>query len=239
MKIHQLIFALTATLAFSVFQSCSKSETNDLQEAQYCLNKATAGQAKACVTSIASNVSAYSSSLKCAAIFISEGYGSAASLATSVDTLKNPSGCGGGCSATVDAAAAFNFHSSGVTIPNSTDLATASEAFSLCNASGVKFYAQISSLFQLGTLTANIAGTATPTGLQVEAALAATDSATLGNLVITTYAAVCTDTAKASDATKAYCAELASTLAKSPTSSAVDIGACLKKLLATPGSTCP
>lgn len=240
MKIRQLFFALTATLTFTTFQSCSKSDTNALQEAQYCLNKAAAADAKACVAGIAANTTSYSNSLKCAAIFISEGYGSASSLATSVDTLKNPTGCGGGCSATVDAAAAFNFHSSGSTTPNATDLATAAEAFSVCNASNVKFYAQISSLFQLGTITANIAGTSTPSPAAVKAALTTADATTLGNLVLTTHASVCTDVTNASDATKAYCTELSSTLTKS--SSQTDpaiIGACLKLLLATPGTNCP
>lgn len=236
---HRLFFTVTAALSVFTFQSCQKSDTNALQEAQYCLNRASAGEARSCVAGIASNTSAYSNSLKCASIFISEGYGTAASLASSVDTLKNPSGCSGGCSATVDAAAAFNFHKSGVTTSDATDMATAAEAFSICNASGVKFYAQISSLFQIGTLTANVAGTQTPTPLQVEAALAAVDPATLGNLVLTTHASVCSDLTNASDATKAYCAELSATLTASNSTDPAVIGACLKLKLATPGAACP
>lgn len=245
MKMHRLFLTVTAALTFMTFQSCQKSDTNALQEAQYCLNKASSGQARGCVAGIASNTSAYSKSLKCAAIFISEGFGSASSLATALDTINTPGTCPGGCSSTVNAMATFNFKSAGVTLPaeRAANNVTAADAFSECSGSGVKSYVTISSLFKIGTMTSMIAyglngPGAAPTPAQLEIAIAAMDDATVGSLVITTSAAVCADTTNASDATKTYCAELAVALA-SPTGTPASIGACMKAKLANPsGPSC-
>ena len=245
MKMHRIFLTVTAALALFTFQSCQKSDTNALQEAQYCLNKASAGTAKACVAGIASNVSAYSKSLKCAAIFISEGFGSASSLATALDSINSaaPGGCAGGCSSTINTMSTFKFSSGGITTPaeRAVNNATAADAFAECSASGVKSYVTISSLFKIGTLTSMIAyglnGPATPTAAELETAIASMDNATVGDLVITTSAAVCADTTNASAATKAYCAELATALA-SPTATPAGIGACMKAKLANPAAVC-
>lgn len=234
MKTNRKILALAAALTLITFQSCQKSDTNNLQQAQMCLNKAAASEAKACVTGISSNTSSYASSLKCAAIFISEGFGAASSFTTAIDSLNSASGCGGGCSSTVSAISSLKFHSSGGAIPNSTDVATAAEAFTVCNASNVKFYSQISSLFNMGTLTASFA-VANPTETDIKNALGSISPATLGNLVLSTSASVCTDIANASDSTKKYCADLASAINGS-TDPAI-VGACLVKILKK--LTCP
>ena len=238
MKISKLIFSLTATLAFITFQSCQKSDLNNLQEAQFCLNKATAGTAKACVTSIASNTTSYANSLRCSAIFISEGYGAANAFATALETMNSPGTCTGGCSSTVSALGTFKFTSAGVTAQGQIDNnATAAEAFTVCSASGLKSYTTIGSLFKIGTLAAMAAGLTNPTPDQIEAAIGGLSAQTLGELVITTSAAVCTDTTNASSATKTYCAELAAALT-SPAGTPASIGACLKLKLATPGTAC-
>lgn len=243
MKTNRFFLTVTAALAVFTFQSCQKSDTNALQEAQYCLNRASASEARACVAGIASNTTAYSSSLKCASIFISEGFGSAASLATALDSINSPApgGCTGGCSSTINTMSTFRFTSSGTTTGPQRDAnnATAADAFAECSASGVKSYVTISSLFKIGTLASMIAygTTATPTVADIENAIATMDDATMGNLVITTSAAVCTNTTDASDATKAYCAELATALA-SPTATAAGIGACMKAKLANPAAVC-
>ncbi len=243
MKMHRLFFTVTAALSVFTFQSCQKSDTNALQEAQYCLNRASAGEARSCVAGIASNTSAYSSSLKCAAIFISEGFGSANSLATALDSINSPppGGCAGGCSSTVNTMSTLRFTSSGVSTlaERNANNAIAADAFSECSASGVKSYVTISSLFKIGTLASMIAYgvTASPTTADLETAIGTMDDATMGNLVITTSAAVCGDTTNATDSTKAYCAELAAALA-SPAGTPASIGACMKLKLATPGANC-
>lgn len=243
MKMPRIFFTVTAALTIFTFQSCQKSDTNALQEAQYCLNKASAGEAKACVAGISSNTTAYSSSLKCAAIFISEGFGAASALATALDSINSPGTCPGGCSSTVNALTTFKFASAGTATPTqrAANNTTASEAFVECSASGVKSYVTISSLFKIGTLTAMIAFPTivgvTPTAAELEAAIATLDNATIGDLVIITSAAVCADTTNASNATKAYCAELATALA-SPTATPAGIGACMKAKLANPAAIC-
>ena len=240
---HRLFLTVTAALTFMTFQSCQKSDTNALQEAQYCLNKASAGQARGCVAGIASNTSAYSKSLKCAAIFISEGFGSASSLATALDSINSapPGGCAGGCSSTINTMSTFRFTSSGTSTlaQRNANNATAADAFAECSASGVKSYVTISSLFKIGTLASMIAYgiTATPTAGDLQTAISSMDNATMGDLVITTSAAVCGNTTDASAATKAYCAELATAMA-SPTATPAGIGACMKSKLANPGLPC-
>lgn len=244
MKTHRIFLAVTAALTVFTFQSCQKSDTNALQEAQYCLNKSSAGDARGCVAGIASNTSPYSKSLKCAAIFISEGFGSAASLATALDSINTPGTCPGGCSSTVNAMSTFNFKSAGITTApqRAANNVTAAEAFTECSGSGVKSYVTISSLFKIGTMTSMIAyglngPGAAPTPAELEAAIAAMDDAVVGDLVITTSAAVCADTTNATDSTKAYCAELATALA-SPAGTPASIGACMKAKLANPAAVC-
>lgn len=235
MKNHKSIFALTAVfLTLAVFQSCQKSDTSNLQEAQFCLNKASAANARNCVTSIASNVTPYADSLRCSAIFISENFSTPAQFISAIDTL-NGTGCGGTCSSTLNALTTFNF-SGGAS--NAANTATANEAFTVCTKSGVKFYAQISSMFKLGTLAKIASGLSNPTASDIETAIGTLDAATLGDLVVATSAAVCTDTTNASEETKKYCAELA--LAKTGGATAASIGACLKAKLADPTLTvCP
>lgn len=235
MKNHKLIFALTAAfLTLAVFQSCQKSDTNNLQEAQFCLNKATAASARGCVTSIASNTTSYADSLRCSAIFISENFSTPAQFTDALNTINNPGSCAGGCSSTINALTTFNF-SSGV--DNAANTATANEAFGVCTKSGVKFYAQISSMFKLGTLAKIASGLSNPTATDIETAIGTLDAATLGDLVVTTSAAVCANTTDASAETKTYCAELAAAMA-SPTATPAGIGACMKAKLANPAAVC-
>lgn len=239
MNVQKLFFALSLLIAFTGFQSCQKSNTNALQEAQYCLNKASASEAKACVAGIASDVSSYASSLKCASIFISEGYGSASSLATALESMNTAGTCAGGCSPSVNALTTFKFNSAGVATPadRATNNANATEAFTVCNNSKVKSYTTISSLFKIGTLAAMAVGVANPTADEIKGVLNSLDNATVGDLVISTTATVCADTTNASTATIAYCKELTAAMA-SPTATPAGIGACMKLKLETPTATC-
>jgi hypothetical protein len=243
MNNYKILLALTVALATSSLLSCQKTQTDELQNAQLCLNKAAPSAAKACVTNIASNTTAYASSLRCAAIFISEGYNTPSSFLNAIDSINQAGNCGGGCSSTVNALNSFRFISSGVTTaPQRTaNNETAAEAFVQCSASGVKFYTQLGSLFKIGTLTGMLAyattGGTTPTQDQIKTELANLPAATVGDIVIGTYSTVCSDLTGASDATKAYCADLKKAI-EAPTATPTGIGACLKAKLANPAAVC-
>lgn len=229
MNNYKIVLALTAALAITTFSSCQKTQTDELQNAQLCLNTAAPSAAQACVAKIASNTTAYASSLRCSAIFISEGYNTPSSFLNAIEAINSPETCTGTCSSTVNALTTFHF---------STDL-LAAQAFTECGASGVKFYTQLSSLFKIGTAAFVILGSpgTTPTADDIAGAIATIPDATMGEIVINTYASVCTDLTSASDATKSYCAELKVAI-EAPTATTAGIGACLKAKLANPVPAC-
>lgn len=233
----KLILGLYITISWIGLQSCQKSEINNLQDAQLCLNTATAANAKACVAGIESNKTAFADSLRCSSIFISEGFGSPAELYNALNQIS-------GGSSTSSALVGFSFSGAGNSTPEgrATNSATATEAFTVCSQSDVKFYAQISSLFKIGTLTtmyANIPITEATDIATINAALDLIPNATLGEIVTTTYTTVCTNMATdAPESTKEYCAEL--NLALTSTGSTDNIGSCLKARLKDPNLTaCP
>ena len=218
----KIIFA--ALLTLTIF-SCQKSETNDLQDAQLCLNTAAAADAQNCVSKIASNTSENAYKLRCSAVFISKGFGSPTSFISAMDQIKN-----GGTtdqSGTMAAMATLNF---------GLDTAAANSAFSECSNSGVGIYAQISSVFKIGTLFSALLPPATPgsplTPAQLEGVIAGVSDADVGNVIISTYGTSCGDTTNASDSTKQYCTELAAAIAAG--SSPAVIGASFKNKLANP-----
>jgi len=245
MKNQKLLFAFTLILSLISFQACQKSDTSNLQEAQFCLNTATADTARGCVSKIAANTTAYADSLRCSAIFISEGFSTPADFINAMNSINNPgdAGCSGGtCSSTINALVAFSFNSGDLSDPavRSANNATAAEAFTVCSNSNVKFYAQVSSLFKIGTLATMAASLTNPSAADIEAAISGLDAATLGEIVISTSASVCTGTDEnpsVQTETEKYCAELAAALA-SPTPGPAGIGACLKAKLADPAAVC-
>lgn len=219
---------LISFLTLTMFSCKKTTEVNDLQEAQLCLNTAAATDAKNCVAKIASLTSENAYKLRCAAVFISEGFGSPTSFISALDQIKN--GGTGGYSGSIAAMGTLNFGS------DSTATASANEAFDICSLSGVGVYSQISSIFKLGTNLCVLAGGATdPASLAAQAS--SLDSATVGAIVQTTYASACSDLTTASDSTKQYCSELSTALAAGATPTA--IGACLKFKLANPNLACP
>ena len=223
----KLILASILTIAFF---SCQKSETNDLQDAQLCLNTAAASEAQNCVAKISSNTSENAYKLRCAAVFISKGFGSPVSFISAMDQIKNGSnaaGCSGGaCSGTLVAMGTLNF---------GTDTASADSAFLQCSASGVGIYAQISSIFKIGTLLSAVGLGTDPANL--ETALATISAADLGAVVQATYASTCQNTTGASESTVQYCTELAAAMASGST--AASIGLCMKNKLNDPAFVCP
>lgn len=236
---------LAAVFGFLMLSSCQKGDSNDLQEAQSCLNTAPAASARACVDKIANDNSAAANSLKCSAIFISEGYGAASSFVDAIESINNTGGCTGGCSSTVNALNALSFKSGNVAgdaNARTKNNQTAAEAFNVCSKANVKFYTQISSLFKIGTEVAMLAyaagiGGTTPTENEIKAQISNMDAEPLGQLVTTTYNSACQDTQNASDATKKYCAELQTAIAGYSTNT--QIGNCLKIKLADPNAACP
>jgi hypothetical protein len=227
-KTTQILSA--AVLSFTLF-SCQKSNNNDLQDAQLCLNKAAASEAQNCVAKIVSDTSENAYKLRCAAVFISKSFGSPTSFVSALDQIKNggnAAGCSGGvCSGTLAAMSTLNF---------GTDAASADQALSNCTNSGVGIYAQISSIFKIGTLLVITAGGATST-TSLETALATADPAAIGAVVQATYASSCQNTSSASQSTQQYCTELAGAIASGSTPTA--IGQCLINRLNNPAATCP
>lgn len=224
--------------------SCAKSDKNDLKEAQMCLNNSTPSTARSCLDKISSDSSAQAYKLRCAGIFISEGFNTPSSFITALDQINNSSGgCTGGCSSTITAVSSLTFKNNDNT--SSTDRARsnsiADEAFNACSLSGTSIYLQISSLFKIGTYAANIAyqanGGATPTADQIKTAISSISDSDMGAIASTTYASSCSNLTTASDATKKYCAELGAAVNSGNSQAAV--GACLKAKLADPNHVCP
>ncbi len=219
---------ILALLMSASILSCQKSDSNDLQDAQTCLNNSAPTQARSCVENIKSINSASSYKLQCAAIFISEGFGSATTLISTMQKINENETCIGTCSSTLSVMSVFNFSSNTI----------ADEAFSVCENSESKGYTQISSLFKIGTLLRVLAGVANPTPDQLKGQLGNLPAADLGEIVLQTYAGSCANVADQSDSSKKYCDELAASIGNFG-SNTNNIGACLKKKLDNPAATCP
>lgn len=244
-----LVSAALIVTASTLF-SCQKSATENLKDAQLCLNTSAPTEARGCLSKIEGDTSALANKLRCSAVFISEGFNTPASFITALDSLKTPTGCGGGCSSTVTAVTALSFDSgnnvggSAPAVANrQRNLDVSVEAFNYCELSETPIYFQISSLFRIGTLASmtaysvgGVAGAA-PTETEIKAALSTLPNDQLGAIAISTYAATCQDVANASDSTKTYCAELAAAQS-SGDGSANDVGVCFKAKLNNPAAVC-
>lgn len=230
------------TLNF-LFFSCAPSEKNDLKDAQMCLNTSPASEARNCLTKIASDSSAQAYKLKCAAVFISEGYNTPSSFIDALDQLSSkPGSCTGGCSSTINALTSLTFKNddnASATDRAQSD-AVADEAFEYCSKSETSIFLQISSLFKIGTKAANIAFSLTSgaanTADTIKNAIGQISDADMGSIVQSTYSSSCQDTSSASDSTKKYCAELSTAVSGGATNE--QIGACMKAKLANPSATC-
>lgn len=237
--VQKLIFVF-ATTAFLF--SCAKSEKNDLKDAQLCLNSASGSEALACVDQISSDTSPQAYKLRCSAVFIAEGFKSPTSFVSALDKINNNSGsCTGGCSSTVSAISSLSFSKSASDQTRSESVANT--AFSHCSLAGTPIYMQISSIFKLGTMTANLAyqangGTSTPNEDEIKAALSSLPPAEIGELTISTYNSTCQNTESSSDAIKKYCKELEAAV-NSPTGTPASVGSCLINKLIDPSFICP
>ncbi len=228
-----LFSLLTATLI-----SCQKSDTNDLQDAQLCLNTAPASEAMNCVSKISDNTTENAYKLRCSAVFIANGFGSPASFITALDQIQNGSnnaGCAGNCSGSLAAMTSLNFGSTGG--PTGAAMTAANTAFSECNNSGVGIYSQISSLFKIGTLLTTTAGSTNITNIEsAAAALAGASAEVVGEVIQATYTSACTDVTNASESTKQFCTEASTAISGGATP--IKIGQCFTKKMADPTFDC-
>ncbi len=244
-----LIAAALIITTTSLF-SCQKSATENLKDAQICLNTSAPAEVRGCLSKIEGDTSALAYKLRCSAVFISEGFNTPASFITALDSLKTPTGCGGTCSSTVSAVTALSFDSGNNAGPSAPAVANRQrnldvsvEAYNYCELSETPIYFQISSLFRIGTLASmtafsvtGVAGTA-PTETEIKAALTALPNDQLGAIAIATFEATCQNLETASDSTKTYCAELAAAQS-SGDGSANDVGVCFKAKLNNPAAAC-
>lgn len=248
MKHYKKILTLTGFIAATFLFSCQKkTATNDLQDAQLCLNKADEGSAMACVDKISSDSSALAYSLRCSAIFITQGFGDAVSFIDALDSINGGSGsCTGGCSSTVSALNALKFEAAGISTGTERDanVAAATEAFEQCSQADAKIYTQIASLFKLGTLTSMLAysivgtgGALTEDDLKTALTSGSMDASTVGAIVTVTYENTCQNTEDASDSTIAYCTELQKAVDGGATEA--QIGQCLIEKLKDPSYSVP
>ena len=99
------------SLLITAFFSCQKSATENLKDAQLCLNSSAPAEARGCLSKIEADTSALANKLRCSAIFISEGFNTPASFISALDKLNAPGTCGAGCSSTVNAVTALSFKS--------------------------------------------------------------------------------------------------------------------------------
>ncbi len=232
---NQITKAILFLFLTSAFVSCTKSDTNDLQDAQLCLNTAPASEAMNCVSKISSNTTENAYKLRCSAVFIANGFGSPSSFITALDQIKNGSnnaGCTGSCSGSLAAMSSLNF---GTT---QSDLDEATLAFNECKNSGVGIYSQISSIFKIGTLLAKTAGSVDVGNLETAAAaLTGASAEVVGEVVQATYASACADPTNASESTQQYCSELSTAISGGATSQS--IGECLLGKMADPAHVCP
>lgn len=235
-------------LVFSLV-SCQKNDTDLMQEAQACLNNSPASQARSCVSQISSVSTPAAFKLKCAAIYISEGFGAASSLITALNKINDngASGCTGNCSSTIAVMHSFKFSSGDNSQPSNRtrNLATADEAVTTCGQTGSKAYVQISSLFKLGTL-ASMTAYATPGGVagaeptedEIKAAVASLSNDDVGTIAATTYQITCIGNENPSDATVKLCTELETAIGTHGTNYTA-IGDCLKHKLVDTTYVCP
>lgn len=242
MKKIKLLLPFAAVLMTTALYSCKESDTSKLQNAQLCLNSATAATAMGCVSDISSDQSPIAFSLRCSAIFVSQGYGNAVTFIDALKSINDPANCSG-CSSTVNAINAFKFTAAGVSssIQRDENNAAANYAFTQCSQADAKIYAQIASLFKLGTLTSmlayNFSGGAAYTQDDLAAQIQNLPPADVGAIVTTTYSTACNNLDKASDETKKYCAELKTAIDGGSTET--EIGQCLMEKLQNPSYSGP
>ncbi len=225
------VVSICTALIF-ILTSCKQSETDQMREAQLCLNSAPAGQASNCLSKISNNTSEQAYELRCSASFIDGGLGDPIAVLNALNEANGTSQCSG-CSSSLNTLNVLAFDT----------LTLANETFNNCKLSGVSSYTQVSSIVKVATLAKSVSTTATTAEefQTVLASLAGADEETLGQIAIDTVTYGCAQSTSSSNtsALQQYCTELSNTVISS---SAADVGACLKYHLTglnPPGGSCP
>lgn len=257
----KLKLILLLTLIVSLMQpGCGEKDRDKLGDAQNCLDKSAPSTAKACMDKISGNESAAAYTLRCASVFIAQGFDKPDRYISAFDQLNQNPTCPGGCSSTLGLMQVLSFSANGSGLGNATqrnaNLADSAEAFNYCQKSGSQSYYLLSSIVRSATIlnmsaaALGLGGGGTPTQAELEAAAAAiaagnvavTDIATpavVGAIVTSTYETSCANAQNQSADQLKLCTELSTAISASPSQSADDIGACILKKWQNPAATCP
>lgn len=225
-------------MCFGLITSCGpQSEKSLLQEAQLCLNEATADQARNCVSKISNITTPGAYKLRCSAIFISEGFGGAAELVKNLDLIESGGSCTN-CSTMVPLMTVFSFNKNRTDSDSrSINIATSEEAVSECTQAGSKGYYQVSQLFRMGTLAqmeayekGGVAPSTIPNESDIQAAIDRITPEVLGEIALSTYRFTCNQTTNPSETMKSICKDFNDAIGTNIDSPEL-VGECLKKKL--------
>lgn len=232
---------------------CQKSENDALQSAQLCLNTATPSSARSCVDKVSDLNSPNAQKLKCSAIYLAEGFGTASQIVNLLDSLDTNSGSScnsGNCSPTLTVMAELSFKNGNNTLDanRKKNLALAEEAIATCSNTGFKSYVQISSIFKIGTMAAMQAyairdlfppiNPNDPISVdEIKDAVAQLPPEELGQIAFSAYHMVCVGNNSPSSATQDYCDELQKSL-NNYGNNYSSIGQCLIQLLQDSQAVC-
>lgn len=247
---QKFIYLIACTF---LFLGCQKSEKDALQSAQLCLNNATPENARSCVDKISDLYSPNAQKLKCSAIYLAEGFGTASQIITLLDSLDSNAGsqCNtGNCSPTLAVITELSFKNGDNSIIANRDknLSLAEEAMATCSNTGFKSYVQISSLFKIGTMAAMQAYTLRdlvpplnpndPISIdEVKDAVADLPPQELGKIAYDAYHMVCAGNISPTSSTQDYCNELNKAMSNYG-DNYNSIGQCLIQILQDSQATC-
>jgi hypothetical protein len=210
---------------FALLACANKKDSDKVAEAQVCLNSSTQSNALDCLTKVEGLDSAAANTIRCAAIFIRQGFSSPSFVAQAANQIKS----GSGKSATLAVMTAFEFKS----LASVTDNYNMSqEALRYCSQSGSKglgFLATSASLATtskyLASVVVGACGAAGDTAAQLTCLKNQNNStadAAVGAVVSAAYQANCQGSQ--SGANKEFCNQFAAATASCTSSNYSCIG---------------
>lgn len=212
-------------LAFGLVNCSGKKDADKVADAQACLNSAVASTAADCTSKVEGLTTAGANSVRCAAIFIQQGFSNPATIASVANTAKS----GTGTSSTTAVMGAFAFRALSTPLDNYNQ---SNQALAVCADSGSKGLAFLATTASIAT-TANYLSSVTAgcTGSSdVTAALSclkgadnATADAAVGTVVVSAYQSSCTGTT--SGANQEFCTQFAAATAGCAATDTACIGA--------------
>lgn len=207
------IFVLVGSIGF--LSACAnKKEADKVADAQACLNASNQGTALDCLSKVEGLDSAAANTIRCAAIFIRQGFSNPSFVAQAANQIKS----GSGKSATLAIMTAFEFKALASVSDNYT---MSQDALRYCSQSGSKglgFLATSSSLATtskyLSSVIVGACGSAGDTAAQLTCLKNQNNStadAAVGTVVAAAYQANCQGTQ--AGANKEFCSQFASATA--------------------------